>query len=265
MHPADRLRRRLMQALAPLRRDMSITKEIVDTLSAAASFIAISTVLYNWYRSSLKPLSIEKITILRRKEFDTYIVTLKNRKDFPVDINKISCYQEKTFRVEKSRDKDLELQTALSSDHLLYHGYTLEHHNHSSNQTSDFSVEPKGQRQIRINLEVAREKQSDKYLHILHTTHGVQELWCKNVEIIPINDDVELSVLEYKFESNSEFKAKSVFYYRRLLLPHLKKTRTSLAVFITRIESKATGLLVKAKEILKTASVKIGKLTRKSR
>ena len=55
-------------------------KYIIDILSSIVAFIAIFTVLLSWYKSSRKPLNVERVIIHRGSTKSTYILIIKNRK-----------------------------------------------------------------------------------------------------------------------------------------------------------------------------------------
>jgi hypothetical protein len=81
-------------------------KLIVDTLASLAAFVAIITVLASWYRSIRKPLVIQRIVVHRKKDKTTFILIIKNVKDYPVEIKKLEGYnKEKIYGPEESWPK----------------------------------------------------------------------------------------------------------------------------------------------------------------
>ena len=80
---------------------MSEFKVIVDVLSSVTSFIAITTVLFYWYRSAQKPLSIQRVVVHNKKESKRFILVVKNHKDYPVTIKGINGFLKSKAQVEK--------------------------------------------------------------------------------------------------------------------------------------------------------------------
>lgn len=80
-------------------------KLTVDILSSIASFIAIVTVLFSWFKNAQKALKIERIVIHNKPDTNTYILCIKNRKPYPVMIKSISSYIKPYITVEKLKNQ----------------------------------------------------------------------------------------------------------------------------------------------------------------
>lgn len=76
-------------------------KVIVDTLASLAAFVAILSVLFGWYSSARKPLSISRVVVHKKDDGLTYIIVTKNRKSYPVETKRIDCFSKKSFEIEE--------------------------------------------------------------------------------------------------------------------------------------------------------------------
>ena len=89
-------------------------------LASLASVVAIVTVLISWYRSARKALRIERVVIHRKPTESTYILVVKNRKDYPVEIKSTDCYTRKIYNIEKKLNQKPEYSALLNlSDNLF--------------------------------------------------------------------------------------------------------------------------------------------------
>jgi len=89
-------------------------KCFMEILSATASIIAIIGVAWGWYKSAQKPLTMDRVVIHKKKEESTYILIVKNRKSYPVEIKSINCYTKHTYKVDQKNNQKPEYSAVLS-------------------------------------------------------------------------------------------------------------------------------------------------------
>ena len=176
-------------------------KFIMDGLASAASFVAIATVLWSWFKNSQKPLKIDRVVIHKKKSESTYILIVKNRKSYPVKIKLTNCYIKHSYRVEQRPNQKPEYRAALDLADSPFVN------------TEKFKIVANGHTDIRIsglNIDGA----VHKLLFSIHTYH---EVWCKNIVVVNMIEGTEVFSLEHKFEYSSLFKAKIKYYWLVLL------------------------------------------------
>ena len=178
-------------------------KIIIDTLTSSAALVAIIGVLVSWFRSLQKPLNIERVVIHKEEEGSTFILIVRNRKEFPVNINSISCYKKPTYEVQKKNNQKPEYLKYFSSSDLFFRN------------SDQFVIDANGHTEIRIksgkfNGPVQR------LLFSINTSHGYHEIWCKDILEVDIGKS-EVFGVEYKQKYKSKYIAKTVHYWKSFL------------------------------------------------
>jgi len=173
-------------------------KYIVDILSSLASFVAIVVVLISWYKSSTKPLKIEKVVVHKKEKESTYILIVKNTKDFPVEIKSTTCFTKRIFKVKQKKDQKPEYLNELNYTYSPFR-----------NQDK-FDISANGHTDIKISG-TNIDSNLSKLLFTFHTSHGYHELWCKNISTSEIGKVETYSLEEYEFDSTLRAKIKYYF------------------------------------------------------
>jgi len=182
---------------------MNQYKNIIDILTSLASLIAIISVLVSWYRSTQKPLKIERVVIHKKKTESTFILVVRNRKDYPVEIKSINCYTKRKYEVQKKNNQKPEYSELLSlSDSLFI-------------SSDHFEIGANGHTDIRIKCG-AFSGQVHRLLFSINTSHGYHEIWCKDMLEVDIGQ-TEVYGLEYRHEYQSKYRAKIKYYWVRLI------------------------------------------------
>lgn len=191
------------RALALENAKMYSLKYTVDILSSIASIIAIITVLLAWHRSVQKALKIERVVIHRKDSDSTYILVIKNRKQYPVIIKSISGFKRRLYKVEKKENQSTEYDSILNySDCVL--------------ESKDvFEMGASGNTDIRVNG-ITTQDDLHKLLFSLHTSHGYHEILCSNIITLNMNIS-EVYGLEFRYQYESLIKAKAKYYWLRFL------------------------------------------------
>ena len=187
---------------------MELFKVIVDTLASVASIIAIVSVLVSWYRSARKPLVVESLVIHQKQQETTFILRVRNVKDYPVEIKRIDCYRRKKYTVQKKTGQKPEYFEGLP---LAERIFTAE---------NAWCVAANGHTDIRVPLNSEVEI-PPKILFFMETSHGFHELWCSDLTIVPIGK-VEVYDLEYKYNPTSRAHAKARYWF--MVVKELPKT-----------------------------------------
>jgi len=182
---------------------MTQFKNIIDILSSLASLIAIIGVLVSWYRSSQKPLKIERVVIHKKENESTYILVVKNRKNYPVEIKSISCYRNPIYQIQKKNNQRTEYSKLLSLSDSCF------------SSSEHFEISANGHTDIRIKVATYRE-QAHRLLFSINTSHGYHEIWCKDILEVNIGK-TEVFGLEYRHEYQSKYRAKIHYYWLRLI------------------------------------------------
>jgi hypothetical protein len=182
---------------------MCSLKYTVDILSSIASIIAIVTVLFAWYRSVQKALNIERVVIHRKDDESTYILVIKNRKQYPVFIRSISGFKRKSYNVEKKKNQITEYVSLLNySDCVL-------------NNEDGFEMGASGNTDIRVKG-ITTQEDLHRLLFSIHTSHGYHEIWCGNIVTLNMNT-AEVYGLDFRHEYESVIRAKAKYYWLRFL------------------------------------------------
>ncbi|OOZ38902.1 hypothetical protein BOW52_07920 [Solemya elarraichensis gill symbiont] len=93
------------------RDEVDAFKFIIDPLTAAASLVAIVVALASWYRSARKPLAIDRLVIHQKADKSTFILSMRNRKDYPIIIKQTQCYTRRYFTVQKNPQRDQSIKS----------------------------------------------------------------------------------------------------------------------------------------------------------
>lgn len=177
-------------------------KVLADTLASVAAFVAIVSVMVEWYRSARKPLKITRVVIHRKKNETTFILVVKNWKAYPITVKRVDCYRRKRYEVQKKRGGKPEYSELLAGSEMIF------------SRKMDFDISANGHTDLRIGI-VGNANILEKLLFLLETSHGYHELWCKDVTIVEIGK-VDVYSLECKHDYNSKLSAKSMFYWKLL-------------------------------------------------
>ncbi|MBL4713968.1 MAG: hypothetical protein JKY64_05540 [Alcanivorax sp.] len=178
-------------------------KVIVDTLASLAAFVAILSVLFGWYSSARKPLSISRVVVHKKDDGLTYIIVTKNRKSYPVETKRIDCFSKKSFEIEQRAGGKPEYIEKLSSRYAVF------------SSKASFEVPAKGIVDIRIEVG-GQTNISDRLIFSIDTTHGYHEISCNNTTVVEIGI-AEVYSVEFKKEYGSKSRAKMVYCWRRIV------------------------------------------------
>lgn len=148
---------------------MEEAKIIFDVLASVASVVAIVTVLVGWYRSSRRALAIDRVVIHRKSPESTYILIVRNRKDYPVEIKTTNCYTRISYNIEKKGNQKPEFSKLLNLEDSIFRDKTK------------ITIGPTGNTDIRIKGPSidGRINKIKKLLFSINTSHGYHEVWCK--------------------------------------------------------------------------------------
>jgi hypothetical protein len=176
---------------------MDTFKLIVDLLASCAAFVAIVAALTAWYRSARKPLVIDRLVIHKKTDKNTFILKLKNRKDYPVTIKRIDCHTRRHFTVQQKPGEPPEYQDLLNlADRIL-------------SDNSETHLAANAHTDVRIKTGPVTDSHS-KLLFSFDTSHGFHQLWCSNILIVPIGV-AETYTLDYERDFHSRIQAR-LFY-----------------------------------------------------
>lgn len=176
----------------------------MDTLTATASFIAIGSVLWSWYRNTQKPLIVDRVVIHQKLYESTYILIIKNRKPYPVQINSASCFSKKSYLVRKVADHNPSYSSILNMAFCKF----------SSKETLEIGAN--GHTEMRIKGNVLKEP-LERMLFSLKTSHGYHELWCKNILTVDMSGNTSVYTLDYDYEYHNKFKANIRYYWLKTI------------------------------------------------
>ena len=192
-------------------------KVIVDTLSSIAAFIAIVSVMASWYRSSRKPLKVDRVVLHKKSDDITFIIVIKNRNAYPVTINRSDCYKRKKYEVQKKHGGKPEFSEFYSGSEMLF----------TCKET--FEIQANANTDIRINMAAAATI-PPKLLFLFQTSHGPHELRCKDVSVVEF-EKLDVYGLEYKLDYKHKYKAKTVYYWKKVkeLTSALSRRQTDLS------------------------------------
>ncbi|MRR54275.1 MAG: hypothetical protein EG822_07165 [Deltaproteobacteria bacterium] len=182
---------------------MTQYKNIIDILSSMASFIAIIGVMVSWYKSAQKPLKIDRVVIHKKETENTFILVVKNRKNYPVEIKSISCYRKPKYQIQKKNNQKPEYMKLLSLSDSYF------------SSSEHFEIGANGHTDIRVKCGPFS-GQANRLLFSIYTSHGYHEIWCKDILEVDIGK-TEVYGLEYQHEYQSKYRAKIQYYWLRLL------------------------------------------------
>ena len=78
--------------------DESHFKSTVDMLSSLASIVAISTVLYAWWKNNRPGVKIKSLIIHRLENQTRLYLRLANEKTYPIFIENFTCYEKLAYQ-----------------------------------------------------------------------------------------------------------------------------------------------------------------------
>lgn len=186
-----------------------MTKEdwrfIFDILSSVASVIAIGAALLALYRSSRNPLRVYRTLIHwdLAKQRTTIFLYVRNAKDYPVFLNTVDCYKQKTFVIERRRGDSPRFSAIyLGADQV-------------------FQAKPREKIPANADMCVALEREgilnlAPRLLYLLDTSHGQHEVWCKDVMPVDVGR-VKTEFVEYRFRLHKRWPAILLYQWKKLV------------------------------------------------
>ena len=173
-----------------------------DLLASVASVVAIVAALIAWYRSAQEPLRIKRVVLHLKKNASTFILIVKNRKPYPVDIKSISCYTRLLVEIKKSANEPSEYSELLNLADSVF------------DSTTQFTIGANGDTDIRIKAAQVPGGYG-KLLFSMHTSHGYHRLWCKR--ILEVNMGAgQLRQLDYRRDFESRTSGRLFYLWARL-------------------------------------------------
>lgn len=180
-------------------------KPIVDVLSSLASLVTISVFFGSWINSLRKALSIKRIVIHRKKEYSTYILEVKNRKEFPVEIKNIRCFTGYEYNVEQRSGDKPKYFKSMSLDLSAF----------ITNEK--FQIEASCFTDIHIKGNFLSE-QPKQLIFSMDTSHGYHLLQCSNIDSYDIGNTETFS-MEHKNIHSS--KKSAIWQYVKLKIRYV--------------------------------------------
>ncbi|HEX7061541.1 MAG TPA: hypothetical protein VF200_06190 [Woeseiaceae bacterium] len=177
-------------------------KIAVDILASLSAIVAIVSAMTSWYRSARRPLKIVRTVIHKKNDKATFILVVKNVKPHPVVIRRTDCYRRKKYEVQKKHGGKPEYSELFPVSERIFDSKEI------------FEIAANGHTDIRIS-DVSWSDIPAKLLFLLETSHGYHELWCKELMIVEIGK-AEVYSLEYTHDFESKWRAKVVYYWKRL-------------------------------------------------
>jgi len=178
-------------------------KLIVEILSSIASLVAILVVLFAWFKSSRKALKVVRVTIHLKKNETTFILWVKNRKPYPVEIKNIRCFTHRLYKVEQKQGGKPEYRPSLN---CKLSPFTSSEHK---------QIAPDGFTDIRYEISRAFED-FDQLLFDLDTSHGLFLLKCRNIDNVSMGK-MEAYQVKFTKDYESRVKALSRYLYLRIM------------------------------------------------
>jgi hypothetical protein len=194
---------------------MNEFKVLVDVLSSVASLIAITTVLFSWYRSAQKPLSIQRVVVHNKKDSKRFILVVKNHKNYPITIKGINGFLKSKAQVEKFNGYEPEYKEILSLHDCIF----------ISNEV--FEIAANGHTDIKVE-DSSHMRTGEEFVFSTHTSHGYHELKCKNITNVEMTGGAKAYGVEFTKEYDSKFKAK--LKYLSLKICHSIRNKTSKGI-----------------------------------
>lgn len=182
-------------------------KLAIEILSSIASLVAIVAVLGAWLNSIRKPLKVERVVIHRKKDSTVFILLIKNRKTYPVEIKKVRCFTHRDYKVEQRQGSKPEYLPSLNYKYGLFLSESDEAKHIGANGFTDIRYE--------IDKKIDNDNFS-QFLFDMDTSHGFYLLKCKDIELVDIG---VVTTYEMKYSRNYESKIKAYarFCYLKLL------------------------------------------------
>lgn len=172
----------------------SAVAAFVDITSSLASLVAIFAAMIGWYLSARRPLKVTGVVVHRSANDLTFIVVVKNRKDYPVVVSEIDCYSQKTYEVRKKRGMKPVRNVYFPGSHQIFR------------HRQSHEVLPNGHTDLRATRQGVLPIPK-RLLLLMKTSHGYQELWCRRIQVVDIGK-VTLTSLEGKYEYASAWRAR---------------------------------------------------------
>ena len=158
--------------------------------------------MVSWYRSARRPLKVIRVVVHKKSDEITFIIVVKNVKDYPVTIKRADCYRRKKYEVQKKHGGKPEYSEFYPGSEMIF----------TSKET--FEIPANAYTDIRINVPAAPTIPS-KLLFLFETSHGYHELRCKDVSIVEIGK-LDVYGVEYRLDYESKYRAKAVYYWKLL-------------------------------------------------
>lgn len=182
---------------------MDLLQVLGETLASFAAFIAIVATLISWYRSVCRPLKVTRVVVQRGKDKSTFILIVKNVKQYPVLIKRVDAYKRKKYQVQRKLGGVPEYAELFPGSQKLF------------SVRDEYEIPANGDTDVRINVQGPVDMQS-KVLFLLETSHGYHELWCKDIDVVELGR-VDVYGVEYKYDFSSKALAKACYNWERLV------------------------------------------------
>lgn len=176
---------------------------MADILASGAAFVAIVVAMYGWYQSARRPLNIARIVVHQKDSESNFIIVVRNVKPYPVKIKAVDCYKRKRYQVQKKIGGKPEYDELFPVKDQLFR------------DRADCEVSAKGHANVCVSIGPQSDIPS-KLLFLLDTSHGYQELWCKEITVIEIGQ-VEVYGVEYKHDFIYKLPAKMCYVWKRFV------------------------------------------------
>ncbi|MFL1916796.1 hypothetical protein ACJW8B_15575 [Plesiomonas shigelloides] len=183
-------------------------KTTVDILSSITSIIAISTVLFSWYKQKRSPLSVSRVLIHQYKDSSVCHFHIINKENYPIEISSIISFTEMTYRISQENGRKPEID-----EYFDYSTYVFD-------KTIDENIQPKGMLKIKAtidNIECDIEH-IRKMIMGLYTSHGYLQLQAKDITLISIGTASSAKLINFEKEYTS--KTAQVLNYTTLILKY---------------------------------------------
>ncbi|MGE9763108.1 hypothetical protein [Pseudomonas sp. PDM20] len=171
-------------------------KVLVDVLSSIASLVAIVTVMYSWYFSRRPALEVSQAIVSGSDDSFRFIVSIKNKKPYPVLIKGLGCYRRRLYRVEKKKSEFPRLVSMLDLGDRIY------------SKSSEISISELGE--CRFEFAVTSNVLPLRCLvFMIDTSHGYLNLSCKNIRYL--GPGVEVLAVDFMLSRESKISAFPIY------------------------------------------------------
>ena len=148
-------------------------------------------------QSRRKPLKIIQVVVHKSKDSTTYILGVKNRKNYPVEIQKIRNFAEHKYKVEQKVNEPPDCSEILSFGD---NGF-------SSSET--FTIGQNGYTDVFCKTDYPYVA-CDQFIFSMQTSHGYHLLKCKNIIVSTMGTNTHRA--EFIKTYNSKFEAILKYY-----------------------------------------------------